>query len=74
MIIDKLSKKISIGDKVAYQSFKLNGLSYGEVIELKRTRAVIKSIKLDYAGISGVTDYRDGVITESVSGYDIIKL
>ena len=71
MILDRLSRELFIGDKVSYQSFKTGSLSYGEVIELKRTRAVVKSLSVDYVGM---TDYREYGDIESVSGYDIIKV
>lgn len=72
MILDRLSRELFIGDKVAYQSFKSNGLAYGEITQLLRTRAAIKSLSVDY---SGVTDYREyGSNDELVSGYDIIKV
>lgn len=72
MLTDRLGKELKKGDRVAYSSFKLNNMEFGVILDIKRTRAVIQSIRTSHTGI---IDYRplDDII-ESVSGYDIMKV
>lgn len=68
---DLLNKELAIGDCVAFNSFYKHGLSLGTIVELKRTRATVKTITLNepHRRDNYFVDYE-----EDITSRDLIKL